>query len=125
MKGTRSARKSPGQAIGSASITIITGVFGPVLSVLPYDTIDEVCDYVAARPSPLAAYWYGPADSGLDVFRERTLSGGLSVNDFAVHCAVMAAPFGGWVAAAGALTTARRASTPSPTTALLRPADCR
>ena len=66
-----------------------------MLSVLPYDTIDEVCDYVTARPSPLAAYWYGPADSGLDVFRERTLSGGMSVNDFAVHCAVMAAPFGG------------------------------
>lgn len=70
-------------------------VFGPVLSVLPYDTIEEVCDYVAARPSPLAAYWYGPADSGLDEFRARTMSGGMSVNDFAMHCAVMAAPFGG------------------------------
>src|SRR6185312_1719276 len=70
-------------------------VFGPVLSVLPYDTIDEVCDYIAARPSPLAAYWYGPAAAGLDQFRARTLSGGMSVNDFAVHCAVMGAPFGG------------------------------
>lgn len=70
-------------------------VFGPVLSVLPYDTIGEVCDYIAARPSPLAAYWYGPAASGLDEFRSRTHSGGMSINDFAVHCAVMAAPFGG------------------------------
>jgi coniferyl-aldehyde dehydrogenase len=70
-------------------------VFGPVLSVLPYDTIDDVCDYVAARPSPLAAYWYGPAGRGLDEFRAKTQSGGMSVNDFAVHCAMMAAPFGG------------------------------
>ncbi|TAM65255.1 aldehyde dehydrogenase family protein [Mycobacterium sp.] len=70
-------------------------VFGPVLSVLPYDTIGEVCDYVAARPSPLAAYWYGPPESGLDEFRKRTQSGGMTINDFAVHCAMMAAPFGG------------------------------
>ena len=70
-------------------------VFGPVLSVLPYDTIGEVCDYVAARPSPLAAYWYGPPGRGLDEFRARTQSGGMAINDFAVHCAMMAAPFGG------------------------------
>ncbi len=70
-------------------------VFGPVLSVLPYDTIDEVCEYISARPSPLAAYWYGPAGTGLDEFRARTLSGGMTINDFAMHCAVMAAPFGG------------------------------
>uniref|UniRef100_UPI0038B54419 aldehyde dehydrogenase family protein n=1 Tax=[Mycobacterium] vasticus TaxID=2875777 RepID=UPI0038B54419 len=70
-------------------------VFGPVLSVLPYDTVREICDYVTERPSPLAAYWYGPTDSGLDEFREKTLSGGMSVNDFAVHCTMMSAPFGG------------------------------
>ncbi|HTY33423.1 MAG TPA: aldehyde dehydrogenase family protein [Mycobacterium sp.] len=70
-------------------------VFGPVLSVLPYDTIGEVCDYVAARPLPLAAYWYGPRGRGLDEFRANTQSGGMAINDFAVHCAMMAAPFGG------------------------------
>jgi coniferyl-aldehyde dehydrogenase len=70
-------------------------VFGPVLSVLPYDSVREVCDYVEARPSPLAAYWYGPDGPGLQEFRTRTLSGGMTINDFALHCAVMAAPFGG------------------------------
>ena len=70
-------------------------VFGPVLSVLPYDSVREVCDYVEARPSPLAAYWYGPDGPGLEEFRTRTLSGGMTINDFALHCAVMAAPFGG------------------------------
>ncbi|MGV0643958.1 aldehyde dehydrogenase family protein [Mycolicibacterium sp. XJ2546] len=70
-------------------------VFGPVLSVLPYDNIDGVCDYIAARPSPLAAYWYGRTDSDFQKFCERTQSGGVAVNDFALHCAVMEAPFGG------------------------------
>lgn len=70
-------------------------VFGPVLAVHCYDDIAEVCAYVAARPSPLAAYWYGPVGGDFDQYREGTLSGGLSVDDFALHCAVMAAPFGG------------------------------
>jgi len=70
-------------------------VFGPVLSVLPYDTVDEVCDYVANRPSPLAAYWYGPTGADFDLFRSRNTSGGMTVNDFALHCAMMVAPFGG------------------------------
>ena len=70
-------------------------VFGPVLTVFPYDSIREVCEYVSARPSPLAAYWYGPTGSAFAEYRDGTLSGGMSVNDFAIHCAVMAAPFGG------------------------------
>jgi coniferyl-aldehyde dehydrogenase len=70
-------------------------VFGPVLSVLPYGSIDEVCDYVSARPSPLAAYWYGPNDNDFETFRTHTISGGITVNDFALHCALMVTPFGG------------------------------
>jgi coniferyl-aldehyde dehydrogenase len=70
-------------------------VFGPVLSVLPYDTIEEVCDYVRTRPAPLAAYWYGKTGPSFDHFRERTTSGGITVNDFALHCAIIAGPFGG------------------------------
>lgn len=70
-------------------------VFGPVLSVLPYDNIAQVCEYVAARPSPLAAYWFGPLGPDFDAYRNRTRSGGMSVNDFALHSAVSAAPFGG------------------------------
>jgi coniferyl-aldehyde dehydrogenase len=86
--------------------TIVTGVtdemvisreevFGPVLSILPYDDIEGVCDYVSQRPSPLAAYWYGPTNRDFDLFRARTTSGGMTVNDFSLHCAMMATPFGG------------------------------
>ncbi|MGO9151862.1 aldehyde dehydrogenase family protein [Mycobacterium sp.] len=90
-------RIPPTVLVGVTDEMRITGqeVFGPVLSVLPYDTITQVCDYVGARPSPLAVYWYGPGGSGLDEFRAKTQSGGMAINDFAVHCAIMAAPFGG------------------------------
>jgi coniferyl-aldehyde dehydrogenase len=70
-------------------------VFGPVLSVLTYDDIDHVVSYVNSRPSPLAAYWFGPKDRSFDKFRHRVTSGGVTVNDFAAHCSIMSAPFGG------------------------------
>jgi coniferyl-aldehyde dehydrogenase len=70
-------------------------VFGPVLSVFPYDDIDTVVTYISARPSPLAAYWYGEKDGDFDEFRRRVASGGMTVNDFAMHCGIHVAPFGG------------------------------
>lgn len=70
-------------------------VFGPVLTVLPYDSLEEACEYITKRPAPLAAYWYGPTGSNFDYFRTATISGGISVNDFALHSGMMAAPFGG------------------------------
>jgi coniferyl-aldehyde dehydrogenase len=70
-------------------------VFGPVLCVLPYDHVSEVITYVNGRPAPLAAYWFGPKDDSFDVFVSHVNSGGMTVNDFAAHCAITAAPFGG------------------------------
>lgn len=70
-------------------------VFGPVLSALPYDDIGTVVSYVNSRPAPLAAYWFGPKDSAFDEFRRRVASGGMTVNDFAAHCSISGAPFGG------------------------------
>lgn len=70
-------------------------VFGPVLSVFGYDDVAEVVDYVTQRPSPLAAYWYGGKGADFKAFSSRVTSGGMTVNDFALHCAIMAAPFGG------------------------------
>ena len=70
-------------------------VFGPVLSVFGYDDISEVIDYVTQRPAPLAAYWYGAKNASFQQFSRRVISGGMTVNDFALHCAITAAPFGG------------------------------
>jgi len=69
-------------------------VFGPVLSVLPYDDIDEVIEYVNRHPSPLAAYWYGGNTDDFKRFLARSQSGGVTRNDFAIHATTTAA-FGG------------------------------
>lgn len=70
-------------------------VFGPVLVVYGYDDLQEAIDYIAARPAPLAAYWYG--DDGVDFrrFLDRTTSGGVTRNDGLLHALLPGAPFGG------------------------------
>lgn len=70
-------------------------VFGPVLTIYPYDSVDEIIAYVTSHPSPLAAYWYGPQGEEFRKFRAGTTSGGMTVNDFGLHFAVNVAPFGG------------------------------
>ncbi len=70
-------------------------VFGPVIAVHTYETIDEVIDYVASRPSPLGAYWYGDRDDDFTEFMEFTRSGGVTINDGIAHAFLPGTPFGG------------------------------
>jgi coniferyl-aldehyde dehydrogenase len=70
-------------------------LFGPVLTVLPYSSLDQVVEYINARPAPLAAYWYGADSPDFRSFRARTRSGGVTRNEFALHMFVDGAPFGG------------------------------
>lgn len=70
-------------------------VFGPVISVLPYETVREAIDYITAKPHPLAAYWYGEDTADFREFVRRTTSGGVTRNDMALHFGIEGAPFGG------------------------------
>lgn len=70
-------------------------VFGPLLTVYEYETAEQVIEFVNARPSPLAAYWYGSRSTDFVEFTRRTRSGGVARNDFALHTALSSAPFGG------------------------------
>jgi coniferyl-aldehyde dehydrogenase len=70
-------------------------VFGPVLSVLPYAELNDVIDYVNARPSPLAAYWFGRDSEDFRRFCARTRSGGITRNDIMLQAAIDGAPLGG------------------------------
>ncbi|MFF7981289.1 aldehyde dehydrogenase family protein [Streptomyces sp. NPDC007901] len=85
-------------------------IFGPVLVVNPYDDLDEVIDYVAARLSPLAAYFFGSDGPEFRRFVERTTSGGVTRNDLAAHWGWRARPRGASGAAAWARTTDRSVS---------------
>jgi coniferyl-aldehyde dehydrogenase len=70
-------------------------IFGPVVVIYPYDDLGEAIDYVSARPSPLAAYWFGSDGPEFQQFLDRTNSGGVSRNDIGAHWAVDGAPSGG------------------------------
>ena len=70
-------------------------IFGPVLPVKSYRTLDEAIDYVNARPRPLALYYFGQDKGDRDQVLERTTSGGASINETLMHVVVENLPFGG------------------------------
>nr|WP_315427936.1 coniferyl aldehyde dehydrogenase [uncultured Albidiferax sp.] len=70
-------------------------IFGPILPVMAYDTLDEAIAFVNARDKPLALYWFGRDSAHRDQVLAQTLSGGVSINDCLVHLAQDGLPFGG------------------------------
>ncbi len=70
-------------------------LFGPILPVLPYDTLDEAIAFINARPRPLAQYWFGTDTVARDRLLRNTVSGGVTVNDTLMHVAHEGLPFGG------------------------------
>jgi coniferyl-aldehyde dehydrogenase len=70
-------------------------LFGPILPVLPYDTLEDAIDFINARPRPLAQYWFGTDKRARDRLLRSTVSGGVTVNDTLMHVAHEGLPFGG------------------------------
>lgn len=70
-------------------------IFGPLLPLVPYDTIDQAIAYVAAHPHPLALYLFEQDRRIIDNVLARTLAGGVSINDTLYHIAQHELPFGG------------------------------
>ncbi|TDM06719.1 MAG: coniferyl-aldehyde dehydrogenase [Ideonella sp. MAG2] len=70
-------------------------VFGPILPILTYRDPQEVVDYINGRDRPLAIYPFTRVKSLQKLFIERTMSGGVSVNEGILHVAQHDLPFGG------------------------------
>jgi coniferyl-aldehyde dehydrogenase len=70
-------------------------IFGPVLPIVPYDSLDEAIAYVNRHPRPLALYWFGHDRTRRDAVLARTISGAVTVNDVCWHVAQDNLPFGG------------------------------
>ncbi len=70
-------------------------IFGPLLPIVPYGNLDEALAHVNARPHPLALYYFDH-DAGRSArVLEKTLSGGVTLNDTVLHIAQDNLPFGG------------------------------
>jgi coniferyl-aldehyde dehydrogenase len=70
-------------------------IFGPILPVRTYRTIDEAIGYVNARPRPLALYYFGGRDADCEKLLARTTSGNVGINNTLMHFAQDDLPFGG------------------------------
>jgi coniferyl-aldehyde dehydrogenase len=70
-------------------------IFGPVLPIVSYRTLDEAIEYVNDRPRPLALYYFDFDSERARNVLERTVSGGAAVNETVMHFAIEDLPFGG------------------------------
>lgn len=70
-------------------------IFGSILPVLTYEVLDDVIAYINQRPRPLALYMMSNNQQRIDKVLQRTHSGGVAINDTAMHVAADDAPFGG------------------------------
>lgn len=70
-------------------------IFGPVLPVFEHDGIEHAIDQVNAGENPLGLYYFGNSTAGRKAVLEKTLSGGVAVNDVMLQFLQVDLPFGG------------------------------
>ncbi|PNY80924.1 aldehyde dehydrogenase family protein [Deinococcus koreensis] len=70
-------------------------LFGPVLPVLTYRTLDEALERVRRRDPPLALYLFAQDTGVIERVKQQTTSGGMVVNGTVIHLTNPNLPFGG------------------------------
>lgn len=70
-------------------------IFGPILPLVGYATLDEAIAYVNAHPRPLALYMFERDRAAIARVVNHTVAGGVTVNDTLLHIAQDDLPFGG------------------------------
>ena len=70
-------------------------IFGPVLPVINYETIDDAINFVNRLPKPLALYVFTDQIEISNHIIKDTSAGGTTVNDVLVHISNPNLPFGG------------------------------
>lgn len=70
-------------------------IFGPVLPIKTYNTVSEAIDYINTNDRPLGLYYFGSDADEREKVLNRTISGGVTVNDVIFHISAEDLPFGG------------------------------
>lgn len=70
-------------------------IFGPLLPIVEYDSIEQAIEYVNAHERPLALYICSFDREFQNKLLKETHSGGVCINDAAMHVGVEDLPFGG------------------------------
>ncbi|MBR8203370.1 aldehyde dehydrogenase family protein [Burkholderia vietnamiensis] len=70
-------------------------IFGPVLPIEPFDSLEAVIDRINAAPKPLALYLWSRRRNVMEQVSKQTSSGGFCINHCMQHYAHTGLPFGG------------------------------
>lgn len=70
-------------------------IFGPILPLFEFETIDEVISFVNKREKPLALYYFSKNKKSIKRVLSETSSGGVCINDTLIHAGTHTLPFGG------------------------------
>ncbi|MFL0417754.1 coniferyl aldehyde dehydrogenase [Sphingomonas sp. 179-I 2A4 NHS] len=96
--GSTNSRKMPLHIVRDATddMTVMQEeIFGPILPVRRYDGIDSAIAEVNRRDRPLGLYYFGKDAAERRRVLDRTISGGVTVDDVIFHVSMEDLPFGG------------------------------
>jgi aldehyde dehydrogenase (NAD+) len=70
-------------------------IFGPLLPIIPYDSLPDAIEQIVTRPKPLAFYVFSENESKRQEIITKVPFGGGCINDTVIHLANPNLPFGG------------------------------
>jgi coniferyl-aldehyde dehydrogenase len=70
-------------------------IFGPILPIVEYHSIDEAVAFINNRPHPLAFYYFDNDSRRIQEIVSRVVAGGATVNDCLLHAGQPTLAFGG------------------------------
>ena len=70
-------------------------IFGPILPLFEYETVEEAVDFIRSKDKPLALYVFSSSRSERKFITRNTWSGGVTINDVFLHISDVRMPFGG------------------------------
>lgn len=70
-------------------------IFGPILPIVSYKTLNETIAFVQSRPKPLALYIFGTNKKHVNYVIQNTTSGSTCVNNTIIQIENLNVPFGG------------------------------
>lgn len=70
-------------------------IFGPIMPVLTFDSIEELVALQKTKEKPLSLYFFSKDKKRQDLVLTNTAAGGVTINDCMIHAASRYLPFGG------------------------------
>ena len=80
---------------GDDALVMQEEIFGPILPIKSYRSLDEAIAYVNAHDRPLSLYPFSHDRGSVEKILRNTLAGGVTVNDTVLHFGINNLPFGG------------------------------